>query len=174
MRLLFLFLVFWVLLIIQVSFISNLPWPLSLAPGILSAGVYWLQHRSKNAGAWLIILFGLYWQYLQISEVSAPFFAFLAAALIASWLSRQVFANRSFYGVLGTGLATLLALRVIQGVILWMTNWRSVDDFPWRLFLVESGYQAIFMSVLLAIIYFSGFWVERRFMPRETDAKMRL
>jgi len=108
---------FLVVSIIQMAFFTSLPEPFSLTPFLLVVSVYLIQRFGFSLIGWWIVFQGFILDFYHLSSVPFEFFSYSATAVIAVFASRSLFSNRSFYGVLGAIVTTLLSLSVFELLI---------------------------------------------------------
>lgn len=139
----------------ETGFVASIPGPVGFLPFTLAAGTYLTQARGWWGGPWLIAGFGLFCDATGLSPVPGQTVA-CAAAAAAAWLSaRELFSNRSLYGILGCGVAAWSAHAVAQTLVWGIQRWAGGGASPaayaawmgWRLALCLALLCAFFYAV---------------------------
>lgn len=110
-----LFLLLWTL---ERAFVSALPWPFSTLPLVLTVGVYLVQHLSVRDGEAWILAAGVMNDLTGLTRFPLSTLSALAAAAVCHLTSREVFSNRSLYGILACTAVSVLAASLIRVVLL--------------------------------------------------------
>lgn len=149
-----LFLMFFLLLaIVQYSFFTSLPGILRLFPLILTVGVYLLQHQSSSVGAWLIVANGLFVDFYELQMVPMESISCILAALVAGYLAKHVFSNRSLYGVLACGIVVFGVIKISQICILGLVWIRNAEDIYWHIFYQETLWSLGLLIIGLILLF---------------------
>jgi hypothetical protein len=110
-----LFLALWV---IERAFVSALPWPLAALPLTLTVGVYLRQHLSLRDGLAWIVAAGVLNDLTGLTSFPLSTVSALVAAAVCHLTSREVFSNRSLYGILACTGASALAASLTRVLLL--------------------------------------------------------
>jgi hypothetical protein len=144
------FLVLWTL---ERAFVSALPWPFSALPLVLTVGVYLVQHLSLRDGEAWIVAAGLLNDLTGLTRFPLSTLSALFAAAVCHLTSREVFSNRSLYGILACTAVSALAVSLTRilslGVAALFTDLAIDGASEFRL-----AVAAFFTSFLFAIILF--------------------
>ncbi|MDG1950891.1 MAG: hypothetical protein P8J32_08830, partial [bacterium] len=103
-------LLFFLLLILEMAFLHSLPFPISTLPLILIFTVYFYQYIGLKRAAWWLLFEGLFIDMFSLSSIRFHVLCYAVAALVMTVVSTKVFTNRSFYGMSGTTLSTIIVL----------------------------------------------------------------
>lgn len=101
---------FFLLLTVEMAFLHSLPFPFSFLPFILIFTVYFYQYIGLKRAAWWLLFEGLFIDLFDLSSIKYQVLCYAVAAVAMTLVSTHVFTNRSFYGMAGTTLSTILVL----------------------------------------------------------------
>lgn len=143
----------------ETGFVASIPGPLGFLPFTLAAGTYLTQSRGWWGGPWLIAGFGLFSDAAGLSPIPGQTFAYAAAAA-AAWLSaRELFSNRSLYGILGCGVVAWGAHTVTQTLI-WAVQRFTRGGADLSSYASWVGWRLVLSLFLLSIFFYA--------VPRKT------
>ncbi len=138
----------------ETGLVASIPGPLGLVPFTLAAGIYLTQSRSWWGGPWLIAGFGLFSDAAGLSPLPGQTFACAAAAL-AAWLSaRELFSNRSLYGILGCGVVAWSAHAVVQTAI-WLIQRLMGGGASGVAYATWMGWRFVLCLLLLSVFFYA-------------------
>jgi hypothetical protein len=147
-RFLFFITVLILLTSIELALVSSLPFPFSTVPVVIIVSVLYLQtYQTPYAVIW-IMLFGLILDLLQLHILPFATLAYGLSAGCAFIMSRSLFSNRSFYGVLGATISVLVILSVLEFVTLFIMQLVSTPIIS-----VESYLSYVFWRIVTATIF---------------------
>jgi cell shape-determining protein MreD len=92
------------------AFLHSLPFPVSLLPFILIFTVYFYQYIGLKRAAWWLLFEGLFIDLFSLSPIKYQVLCYAVAAIAMTVVSTRVFTNRSFYGMSGTTVSTIIVL----------------------------------------------------------------
>ena len=167
-RLIIMAIIFICLFIIETSFMSSLPLVFRSIQLMLFLGLVILHIFDRPIGmAWLII-YGLSLDVLGLSSTGGSVIIMLILALVAVFLSKNLFVNKNFYSTVG--YFSLLAL--IVSLLDWITfriNGLSTAESNITL-IANLSYQAISIIAVSIIFYLVAggllTWLNRLIVPK--------
>lgn len=148
-----LILAFLTLSVIQTSFFASLPSPISYFPLVLAAGIYLRQHAQERFGTELIAGFGIFLDAVAVSEFPLETVTYGVAATVAAVTSLHVFSNRSWYGLLACGGATLVALNATRAVLLAVLSLRHPEAVSFAAYGHTLLWNGVFLLVALTLAF---------------------
>lgn len=154
---------FFALAILQTSFFASLPGVLAYTPFVLASGVYLVQHVGQRFGAAAVAGMGVWVSALGIATFPAEWVASAAAGVVALVSARQVFSNRSWYGLIACGCLTVVAWAVTQAAALGLTELRHPESVSWQAFFSAFGATFV-LNILLLTLFFSAAKPIREFL----------
>jgi len=163
-RLLVNLLFFLAALSVQIGFIASLPGFLSYAPLVFSVGVFLIQHIGSRSGVYWIVGFGLVLDALSLSAFPAEVLSYAAAAAVAYASARYLFSNRSWYGLIACGAASVLSMGVVRAAILGTVLLRHPERVSWGAFGGSVVWNLLLTAVLLTILFLTSKRLRTRFL----------
>lgn len=157
---------------IEVSFLSAMPFYIYLAPLLYAVVVYMIQHLGIFKVAWWLPLHGLILDYHQIGTSRFQVIAYTMAALSIIYLARNVFTNRSFYGVITNGLLSFLVYVFIQLTILFIESIFE-RNVLWNSLINEILVSAGFLCITIILIYLVISWLRTLFIISQNNNKFK-
>ena len=152
---------FILLAVLEVSFVSALSPTLRTVPFLFAVSVTLLQHHGVRAGAWYIAAFGLLLDAFGLSAAFPMAPGAALAALAADRFSRNVFSNRSYYGLMGCGVCAFGIQIAWQAAVLAF----RAAFFNVRIGFLAAGVDAItaflWLAVWLTILFFAAGGIRR-------------
>lgn len=121
-------LIFFLVYILETAFVTSMPTIFSLTPVVFALGVYTLQHQGLLDGLIWIIAYGFLLQVLQASAAPWPLLTWTAGSLVSFVSARQLFSNRSLYGVVGCAALGYLTVVAVEAVALFIGSLRASYD----------------------------------------------
>jgi rod shape-determining protein MreD len=150
-------LLFLTLSVLQTSFFASLPGVLAYTPLVLSSGIYLLQHVGERTGAYWIAGFGLFIDVMGIPSFPAETASYACAALAADASARNLFSNRSWYGLAACGITTALSMAAARGCILLAVELAHPERISWSAYADTLVWNAVLGTALLSIFFsFAG------------------
>lgn len=146
-------LAFLALAILQTSFFSSLPGALSYTPLVLAAGIYFVQHVGERSGAYWIAGFGAFLDFFVIPSFPLEVVAHVAAAAVLGVSARQIFSNRSWYGLVACGTVTALSLGATRAGILVLVSLRHPERVSWPLLWDASVWTLVLTVLQLTLLF---------------------
>lgn len=113
----FLLTILFVCIILQVSFINALPFPIDRIPLVLIVAIYLYQRRDKKGVWWWLPIYGAFLDLLSISYVPLEWISYSVLTVFIIFSSQQIFTNNSFYGMAATAGISCVILAVTQSII---------------------------------------------------------
>jgi hypothetical protein len=113
---------FLIVFLIETSFISSLPSLFSAIPLVFALSVYLIQHQGISDGIAWLIGYGFLMDLMKLGDISFSIIPIFAATVVAVITSKQLFSNRSFYGVIACAISSY-ATFVLFGVFFTLNNW---------------------------------------------------
>lgn len=144
---------FLVLAVLQTSLFASLPGWLAYTPLVFAAGVYLVQHVGERAGAYWIAGFGLFLDALAIPSFPFETISYAAAAATAYVSARQVFSNRSWYGLVACGACSVVALAGARGLLLAGLSLKHPERVSWDAFASTLLWDAVLMTALVSVLF---------------------
>lgn len=139
--------------IIQLTFFAFLPKPISYTPVLLVVSVYLIQRFGMKTVGWWLLFQGMILDVYHLSFVFPESICYGLAAVVAVLSSQSLFSNRSFYGVLGATITTILSLSVLECMlIIFEVSIRSSDILLSTLF-VYFFWRLLLSICLLLVVY---------------------
>ncbi len=102
--------------VFETSFLVSLPLFFSLSPFVFACGVYLIQHHGLLDGFFWILFYGLFIQLFHLHVSPFPLIGYATAAAVCLFTARQVFSNRSLYGVIACGWVGYFLLVLIDAI----------------------------------------------------------
>lgn len=138
---------------LQTSFINSLPGVLALTPLFFAINIYLIQHHSFGIATIWLLSFGLLLDILHIGDAPLETLSYGLAAFAALLTSRNVFSNRSLYGIMGCGLFSFVTLSSGQIAMTFLSNLNRETVLLWDIFFHELVWKAGSMVVLLILFF---------------------
>ncbi len=154
MRFFFSAIFFLIAFLFETSFFSSLPSYLALTPLVFGLSIYLIQHEGMMDGFVWMVLYGILIDLLHIAPIPFSLFAWIVAAGMSVLMARQVFSNRSFYGVLGCAFAGYVCLMLSETVILFLQSLTDKLAIDWSIFF-QTVLQQSFMLLCVMIVIFA-------------------
>ncbi len=154
---------FLTLVVLQTSFFASLPGALAYTPFAFSAGVYLVQHGGQRLGAVAVAGIGLWVAALGISTFPGEWVAAIAGGVTAHVSARNVFSNRSWYGLIACGCLALTTQAVVQSALLGLTQLRHPEAVSWPSFF-HAFATTFVLNILLLTIFFAAARPIRKFL----------
>lgn len=137
-----------ILLVFEISFISSTPF-FAHIPLLVSLGLFILHFISRNAGAVILIGYGLLLDLLGLSEIGGMTVMMIILAIVAAYVSRNWFGSKNFYSVLGYGLAVTVAYFMVNLVWFLIAGWFGSGMFGPLMFGIFIHSLSLFVLILL-------------------------
>lgn len=147
-------LLFIFLMMVESSFVHGLPTPFLYIPLVFACGLYLFQHLNSPIGVWWIFGLGVWLDFWHLGLMPFETIIYAVAALLAVWLGRSLFTNRSLYGVVGNASLTLLFIHLIHASFLFVGQLRGAPVFSWLSFLQFVLWQEFFLLLVVTILFF--------------------
>ncbi len=152
-RFIFTIVIFFILFVLEVSFIYVLPHPFSLLPLVVTGAVYGYQYvRIPQAVLWPLF-HGLMLTVAGLTLVPGDVLAYAVVSLVIYLTSQRVFTHRSFYGVAATAVLAILSLGIVEVVLLFISRVWMFTELPVETFISIRLYGALLGAVLLLILF---------------------
>jgi hypothetical protein len=145
---------FILLAMVESGFIHGLPEPFLFTPLVFACALYLFQHLNSPVGVWWIFAWGVWLDFWHLGLLPGESLFYAAAGLLAVWLGRNLFTNRSLYGVVGNAFLTLLFIHFGHAVYLAVSLWRGGPSFSWLAFLLFVFWQVFFLLVVVTALFF--------------------
>ena len=151
-------LVLLILLVIQLSLVQSLPFPLDQTPVVLVWAVYAYQYKGDAHALWVLPFYGLILDTLSLSYAPASWLHWSLAALVIYALGQHVFTNRSFYSMAATALAALSMLTLSQIILVGLFGILRFQQIPW----IDVALSQLWPTILgTALLMFVAPWMRR-------------
>ena len=147
------FILFLALFIIEISFFSSLPYPISLTPLVFASSVYLLQHQDVNITVFWLFFYGAGLSILHLNIAPFEPISYSIAALVAFFSAKHIFSNRSFYGVCACLFSSYVALFVMQTLFIFIQTGTSHRIIHWGTFLQFQSVRLLMMLILIFIFF---------------------
>ncbi len=146
--------VFLLVAFFETGFLASIPGPIGFAPFALALGTYLTQSRGWWGGPWLIASFGLFLDASGLAPVPGQTLAYAAAAW-AAWLSaRELFSNRSLYGILGCGAVAWAAHAVVQTAA-WALAQAAGAAGSFAAYAAWMGWRLLLVFALVSVFFYA-------------------
>lgn len=163
-RVIFSFLSFVTVFVVETSFLSSLPSVFSLIPLVFAFGVFLLQHQGLFDGFIWIGLYGLLLQTFDLSTIPFAFFSYTIAAVGVLFTARNIFSNRSLYGVVASGIAGYFILLFLHGCFLLFLYLFGDSFVSWKWFVWDYGQKILLFSLTTCVLFILA-WPTRNLFP---------
>ena len=144
---------FFLLVVIQTSFLASLPSPFNYVPLLFAASIWLIQQEESLAGAAWLIGFGFWLDVWGIGGLPASTLAYSATAIAAVVSARRLFTHRSLYGVFSCACIALLARAGAEVVVQFAVGLRNPGAVEWGAWAGARAWEALFCLVLITGIY---------------------
>ncbi len=149
--------IFWILFgilftLFEISFIRSLPGVLVYTPFVFALCVYVVQHQGVPQFIWWLPLHGIILDLYSVGHPSVHLVSYVIGALIISISAKQLFSNRSYYGVVSCALIGFFGVLVLESSFLFVEQLYHVPT-NWLLFLEESVYRIILLLLVITLFY---------------------
>ena len=155
---------FLVLISFETSFLSSWPIPWSIIPVLPIVGI-WLYHQHESKiGLWYLIGWGLWHDYFDLPLWSSK--TVIAILIIATimYTSRRIFSHQSIYGLMGTGLLTMVSWTITETLFRFFSP--SDLGIAFDKFISEQILILIFLLLGTALLFFIDLQTKNRFRSR--------
>ena len=154
MRVLFSGVCFLLVWMIETSFLSSLPSLFSIIPLVFALSVYLIQYHGLIDGLVWIVCYGLFLQLFHFTTVPLPIVSFAVAGLISYISAKQLFSNRSFYGVAACATAGFLSRSFLETLFAFFFSLQDhrVVDWNWFFQIRLSEFVMLFFTIFLLFI----------------------
>ena len=143
---------FILLFLIETSFVSGLPLPYRLSPLVFASSIYFVQHQGYSLAVWWLVLHGLLLDILHIGATNVDTIGYVIAGFASLQLSKHIFTNRSFYGVLMNGILSFFVLVATLTMIMFIASFFG-SDIQWLSHVQEYGWRFLLLIGLIIILY---------------------
>ncbi len=164
----------YLLIIIQITFISSLNFPLYLInlPLLLLSTVVIIDRT--NIYIYLALIIGFIFDVYTFSAFSVYMFSFVITAIISRFLQISYFTNRSVYSFIAITIFITLIFNFSYHIFNYIFNIYNLTE---GFFLSQSyfwqalGYKIIFHSVIITILFYIINFSTRRMKPYILEKK---
>ncbi len=142
--------------IIQVSFLSTWPWPVSSLNLILSLVIFFAVISSYEKSLWLAFGAGLFLEIYSGLYFGLTVSALLLTVIIINQLFSNFFTNRSYYSLMMLGLIGTVAYNFIIMILNFIIYFFKLSPtlIPFD-FWAQFFWQALFNLIILTIIFYA-------------------
>ncbi len=156
---------FFLLYILEASFLSAWPVPWRFLPLVFASAVYVIQHFGSRVGVGWLVGYGLFLDLWQLGVIPGET-AILLFVGVGAWIvSRRVFTNRSLYGVAACALASWTAWHLLTILGLAMINRKNLEAVPWLVYRDVLLWQGLLLFGLITIFFFLSGRIRRALRP---------
>jgi hypothetical protein len=142
--------------IIQVSFLSTWPWPVSSLNLILSLVIFFAVISSYKKSLWLAFGSGLFLEVYSGLYFGVTVFSLILTVIIINLLFNNFFTNRSYYSLVILGIIGTVAYNLIILVSSWFVYLVKLSQTVIALdFWSQFFWQSIFNLIILTIIFYA-------------------
>jgi len=149
------------LVVIQVGFISSLPFPLNSINLLVALVVYRTVTRGVQKTLPWAVAAGLLYDLYAAWGFGVSAWCFLLVAILVSTCARHIVTNRSFFSLLALGVIGCLMYAAASVLVIWLYqifsitvwSWSRVSAWEWMAGQVTD----IFAVVLLLALLYIGF-----------------
>ncbi|MBI2475107.1 hypothetical protein HYV69_01645 [Candidatus Uhrbacteria bacterium] len=136
---------FLIVFLIEISFISSLPSVFSTIPLIFALSVYLIQHQGVTDGIVWMIGYGFLIDLMHLSSTRFSTIPAIAASIVAAISAKHLFSNRSFYGVIACAVSSYLTYIIFE---IFLTR------AEWSIFF-QTHAERLGMLIVVVVIFFS-------------------
>jgi len=135
---------FLIVFLIETSFISSLPSLFSAIPLVFVLSIYLIQHQGISDGIAWMIGYGFLMDLMQLGDISFSIIPIFAAVVVAVITSKQLFSNRSFYGVIACAISTYATFVLFEAFF---------TSNSWSVFFQTHAERLGMLIVVIAILF---------------------
>ena len=146
-----LFLFLWT---VEESFLSAWPIPGRYTPLLFASAVYLIQHVGSRTGVGWLIGYGFLLDFWQLGVIPGETILLLVVGVVTWILSRRLFTNRSFYGVVACSFSSWIFWQLLTATTLIITYRKNLDLVPWLAYRDFLLWQCLLLFGLM-ILFFS-------------------
>ncbi len=138
----------------ETSFLSSLPSVFSIIPFVFALSVYLIQYHGMIDGLIWIIFYGLFLQIFHLTTIPLPIVSFTVAGFVSYISAKQLFSNRSFYGVAACATAGFLSRLILETIFAFLFSLKKhpVIDWSWFLPIRISEYIMLLCTIFFLFI----------------------
>jgi len=148
---------------VETSLIASLPEPLNYIPLVLAASIFIIQYRSSWIGIFWLASYGLFLDLFGIASFKPQIIVYFLVGLVIWQLSKQVFTNRSLYGILGSGLVAYILVTLSEIIVFLYRSYFLGSDLP----LVDIANYYMFKLILFVLVLFIFFQISHVFQKQK-------
>jgi len=142
--------------IIQVSFLSTWPWPVSSLNLILSLIIFYAVINGYEKSLWLAFGSGLFLEVYSGLYFGVTVLSLMLTVIIINVLFNNFFTNRSYYSLMILGIIGTAAYNLIILVLCFFLNFIKLSPISITPdFWAQFFWQSIFNLIILTIIFYA-------------------
>lgn len=154
------------LVFFQLSFIKNLPTPWSNLNLILAILFLVTLLVNYYSGLWLAVFAGLLLEIYSPAPFGGIFFPLLLVLLLADFLFRLFFTNRSLYSLLILSTAGTILFHFFNSSYLWILyrfDWSPYTLVISNYYLAGLAWQLLLNAIFLSLLFLGLYFFSQRF-----------
>lgn len=154
-----------ILTVLQVGFLSALPWPAANLNIILAAAIFVAIIIDAELALWCALGAGTILEIFSIFHYGCLLISLLAAVFLINWLFRHFFTNRSFYSLMALGLVgSIFYYLLILGLdyFFYLIKLNPINIAISRFYFIDLFWQIIFALILLAGMFLLASLITRK------------
>lgn len=149
MRIVLSFIFFLFLTVIEFSFISSLPNPFLYLPLLLAVSIYSIQHLDLDEGVWWMIGIGFMTQFAGQQIVPFEIILYSGLAALCYFLSKQIFSNRSLFGIIGCATIVYATLTAVRSLFFFFSTLNDTSPVFWDV--VSKAFLSQYILLILTV-----------------------
>ena len=153
LRIIFSAVIFFLVFVVEKSFLGSLPSFFPIIPLVFGMSVYLLQHHGFHTGIWWVIFYGLFLDIFSIGVFPIETFSYSIGAVVIYFLARKIFTNRSLYGLMASGIVGLFSVSVIQAMLLFLFSLSTHADLQLLALTKHFLIREVLLSLLIMFLF---------------------
>ncbi|MBI5370219.1 hypothetical protein HZA85_03465 [Candidatus Uhrbacteria bacterium] len=145
---------FLAVVLFETSFLSSVPSVLAMTPLVFALSVYLIQHQNRLDGVFWLIGYGIFLEAFHLSVIPLPFLPYAFAATASFISARQVFSNRSLYGIAGCALTGWATAAFGEALIKMGASLAGHSVPNWGMWLQTISLRALLLIGAIYIIFY--------------------
>lgn len=138
----------------EISFMSFLPSFLPLVPFVFTTTVFLFQEQREAVVLWWLPVHGFFLDYFHLGAVPLEVFWYLLSAMVAWWVTKQLFSHRSLYGMVGSVSVSYVVLLIMEtGVFVLSLMFFSDASFSLPFWLRHIALQFMLMVTYTNVLF---------------------
>jgi cell shape-determining protein MreD len=157
---------FTVFVFFQLSFIKNLPTPWSNLNLVLAILFLVTLLVNFHSGLWLAAFAGLLLEIYSPAPFGGIFFPLLLVLLLADFLFRLFFTNRSLYSLLILSTAGTILFHFFNSSYLWVLyrfDWSPYTLIIDNYYFIDVAWQLLLNAIFLSLLFLGLYFFSQRF-----------